>query len=709
MSRYYQTSMSQPVDFGYELPFQETANALLMKQAQQDQAMGHVQMLGEVQNTRAVDEPGIMAFKNKVDSQIDELSKLDLTSREGKNRYMQLSKEVRSAVGPGGAINAMYDNLAKEQAFVKSVSENKNIEPHRKEAWIRKVTDPNFNPAVMGSEEEGFVGGEYNRYKSPTPLEYVSYADDLDKFLDKMTANSHTKEWSSTRNGYIYKHKDTKKELTEEEVLRTSLDFIRSNPHKYYGYLNEGIQLGLIPGAESIDDVPDLVETEREVLNPETGKTEVIREVIPNPQSPIGNALSAVMGKYGFRQTEESDVITGTDAYVFEPFKKKVEEGPNLPMIDFESNPTTVTPANHNDIKGTITTNTSVVMEEIKRVNEISGTSGLTISPSIAHFNQAQLEEQINTLRQQNQSENVGGALDKLISELNNLYASKYAENQYLEEAYKEAYKAAGSDIQRSMLEDYKKRGYITVGANGEMRIRSRSAVGGNFEIDAATKSSLKKSINAYNEFLKDPKDKAFNLPSTQSSTFKMYHPDGSLVDEETIQNTNKAIHKNAKDGNVGDALLYEVDDKGHIKSENQSIGIGSSTVVFDQIPRSDGKMYAIYTYQEGDNIVKKAMDMEAIIVNGKKISGSAASKVDSHVVRMAQDRLQDYTFPGTDIKLKVDTKGSISSYPSSGNRFFNDNKMILVADGQTYLNNDAVRKLVELENSKKINLLNIR
>lgn len=700
MSRYYQTSMSQPVDFGYELPFQETANALLMKQAQQDQAMGHVQMLGEVQNTRAIDEPGIMAFKNKVDSQIDELSKLDLTSREGKNRYMQLSKEVRSAVGPGGAINAMYDNLAKEQAFVKSVSENKNIEPHRKEAWIRKVTDPNFNPAVMSSEEEGFVGGQYNRYKTPSPLEYVDYAGDLDGFLKGITANSYSKEWSAPKNGYIYKHKNSGKELTEEEVLRTSLDFIRSNPNKYYGYLNEGVQLGLMPGAESIDDIPDLVEIEREVLDPKTGKTEVIREVMPNPQSPIGNALSAVMGKYGFRNIEESDVITGTEAYGFERFKKSLEEEFDLPMIDFETNPTTVTPAKYNDIKGTITTNTSGVMEEIKKVNAIAGTSGLTISPAIAHFNQAQLADQINTLRQQNQSENVGGALDKLISELNNLYASKYAENQYLEEAYKEAYKAAKTPAEKTRLEQYKSQGLFRIGADGGLKIDG---------IDDYNKYMLKNSINAYNKFLKDPKDKVFNLPSTQSSTFKMYHPDGSLVDEETIKNTNKAVHKLAKDGTVGDALLYEVDDKGHIKSHKQSIGIGSSTVVFDQIPRSDGKMYAIYTYQEGDNIVKKAMDMEAIIVNGEKISGSAASKVDSHVVRMAQERLRDYKFPGTDIELQIDTKGSISSYPSSDSRFFNNNKMILVADGQTYLNNDAVRKLVELENSKKINLLNIR
>jgi hypothetical protein len=695
MSRYYQTSMSQPVDFGYDLPFEQMQQALLMKNAYQEQSLAQSELLGEVQNVREVDKPLISKYKENLDSQIEELSRMDLTSREGRQKFNDLSKTVRKAVGPTGAIGAAYNNYAQEQAYIKHIKEHKDMSPNRKNELIQLVTSGQYNPAVIEGEIGDFSGGKYSQYRTIEPAKEVDIAKDLDERLKGFIANSFSKEEDKVRGGWIYRHKTTDEVVKPEEIMEASLGIINSNPDLYYPYIEEGAMLGM-PGF-----------TDETVFNPilpfsaiDPKTNQEVQGYMPNPNSPLGQAIGYVVNKYAHTKTSESDTQR-EDPYYSKLYSKKLAEEEATPTIDFESEPTKVKVGTFFSVNKDASEAGTNVAHEIQRLKN-DGVAN--ISPAIRFLDANGLEATLESLEKQN----TNNQLDELINLVSELHLNKVALKNIEKEAFE--YGVQNIKTQRGkdwVLENIQK-GRIKINPNTG-RVNDQEAldliknnpelykemVSATFNFRISTEDIL---VGGKGKVL-NKNNNEYNLPSMQSAKFTQYDNDGLSVDDSFSNDVTKAFKQIAKEGNVGNALVYAVKD-GVIKKETASSVPKGSSVVFDKIPRADGKRYAVFSFTDSEGTVKQsAMPLEGMVVDGRKISNSVNSEIDAALVALVQKGLDGYRFPvqGKNIELKFDSKEAVKNYIGS-KRFSNNNQIVLDVEGEKYYNEEAIRALAQLK-----------
>jgi hypothetical protein len=702
--------MSQPVDFGYDLPFEQMQQALLMKNAYQEQALAQSELLGEVQNVREVDKPLISKYKENLDSQIEELSRMDLTSREGRQKFNDLSKTVRKAVGPTGAIGAAYNNYAQEQAYIKHIKEHKDMSPNRKNELIQLVTSGQYNPAVIQGEIGDFYGGEYSKYKTIEPSKEVDIAKDLDERLKGFMANSYSTEKDKVSGAWIYRDKITGKEVTPEEIMEASLGIIYSNPDLYYQYIQEGAMLKM-PGF-----------TDETVFNPilpfsaiDPKTNQEVKGYMPNPNSPLGQAIGYVMSKYGFKEESRSNTLS-VNAYTLQKHKAELDKE-EVYSFDVESKPTMIKIPTLKNINDSISLSKSSVQNEVTRIEKELGAS---LGINASKMDQTQIEEKIRELKKQNIQGGLSGQLDKLIDELSSLHMSNQAFSRTQKEIFDNSYQSFNGG-NKELIKQYYESGRFKLNSSGDITINFANSK------DQYTQGQAYKDLTAFSKILSqkakntEGENNEYSVPATQSSTWKVYDDFGQLASKQESDEATKTARQIGKDGNAGNALIYAVKD-GVIQKETNTTLPKGSYPVFDNIPRADGSRYIIYTHTNDEGVVTQyALPMDSIVLgNGKKVKNSAASKVDSMVIRMAQENIDTYEFPLVEfndenkdpmlgyVRVKIDSKGAGRSYPTN-ERFHNNNNLIVEAFGKTYYGPEAVRMLVNLDANGDIRLLNIK
>lgn len=194
----------------YQLPFQELAYGLNMKQGVQDTAKKDLDLLsttlGDIKY-RPEDEDLVYNTTQQLYSNIDEISQTDLTkNKEGVNN---VKTQVRNLLGPKGQFREVQANYAASVAY------DEELKASSLEQWYKQALKQTSDKLYEGGVSAG-------KSYSPIPIpNAVNKSELAEKYGEGFNADILTdyELIDDPARGMIYKHKTENKTLNPNEVM----------------------------------------------------------------------------------------------------------------------------------------------------------------------------------------------------------------------------------------------------------------------------------------------------------------------------------------------------------------------------------------------------------------------------------------------------------------------------------------------------------
>jgi hypothetical protein len=658
MSRYYQTSQSNPLDYGYELPFDEMMQALAAKTTMQDQALAGVNVLGKLENVRAQDKPVLQEFSKYLNENINKLSSTDLTSGEGRRAYMDFNKKVREATGPTGLVGAMYSNYKAEQDFIKSIKENKTMAANRKDKIINKYTS---QPGTYKGEFDlnQLSGGQYSGFKAYNPVDNVDITKAIDDYVEKTKASEFTTEYDKNTGAVIYRHKKSGEQVTPERIFDIAMKKAMNDP-AMMAYYREGVEIG------EYKDSPFYIPT----VDANGNET-----FVPNPNNIIvANAL-AVADKYSYNKTLDSRTERYDDIY-FHRVKNQIDT--YTPTVLVGTNSTEVKPPETvSEIQDMVAGTVNRLSSEADKLNQ----AGANVYVPKTIQEAEQLRDQLNSIM-----ETTGvDEFKTFTNDLNNLILDLQAADKFKRtkpvvdttplmnnDLDAKIYKwrigdEYGEDL--TPLELAKK--LKNINSKSTKKFDSNSAEARLVDLyDGYLKESIEK--NPTNKTNLKPK----SIPNSLTST-PLIQNERAELNTELSQSIHKGVQSLFTQGTLPNIPLFneqlaEADDEGNIKDvvKDYNLNIGpnkTAKISYHTIPMSDGNVYGVVEGYNPTTKTKKnfyfnlsgVQDANTGMFVGDLIKNSPDAQADMAIAAIASRGLPEAKFGNITVEVDFKEDGS--------------------------------------------------
>jgi len=720
MSRYYKTARPNYINYGYDIPFEQMAQAQDMKQGQQDAAVSGLLQSKQLGPVREAAKPELAQFSNWMDTNIAELSKMDLTSPEGRRKYMEFGNTVKTAVGPTGRIGQLYNDYAAEQARIKEISGWKNVDEDAREIMLRKAQGVPYTPAE-GSEIDWTNSQGMNPYNDGGRLhDSVDYADEVFKYAEKVIPNKfETVRGGTNEDGTVeWMDKKSGERITRDRILSTVLHATMSNP-KFANSYNQRVQLGLNDNYLDENGNRVIVDNhiiEYEYVDPKTKKTKKMH--IGNPNTDLGRLIEAAVVA-----REKDDIVdhyTQKETTYKQNMRTKEWEESRIIPLTFEGEPNVIKPPKYEQLRVNLEENTINTDKELQRLNS----SGLSPGPigNLYKMSSNEIKSKIEKLLLHDNREHY----NTLLSHMEEAYMSKLSMDQTFEnvrefltkrkwvDSFLKSEGSSASEVLKHFEELHKKNQldekYLK---SANINISSGSTgIGNSFWL-------LRKMLGVKNnsEILSSVLDAAqpevskneYEIPHVQGRQIKLY--DNNLfynkeASEEFTRSTDVHLLNQA-----AGMPVYESNEDGSINKNKQRIGIPAkgSSVIYDEIARKDGMRYATVITPETKD--KKAatyyVPMEQILNGGHKLgqTSNLAQNVTAMTIAMAQKGLSRYPIPGTNATVVINPNGLLPEIKKGLDNLHNSNNISVEIGNEAFYGSEATNQLIHFQLTKGIKL----
>jgi hypothetical protein len=323
MSRFYNTSQSNPIDWAYQLPYQEMMQGVLSKQAIQDQGtltLENIEAAGENIRHLSKDSDTARTQADWLNKNIDEFSNQDLTDRSNRSKLKSFSREAAKRWGSQGVVGAMGRSVDARDTYLKQLEENDKLTPHD-----RRVARDAYDKAYGGLGDDSPYGGTYSTYKG----EMLSDSQDIPTIVRdvfaKIKPDIESNEWTEEM-GMYFKDRTAYTSLTSIQKQEAVLEGILSSP-AIRSYMEESLLFGRDPSItqESLTS-PTYIEfldgdgTTRKGLNPKSYKANLLHQGSNMLGSDIRSSSkirnnSAANQRAGWQREDDLLVDNYTDLY----------------------------------------------------------------------------------------------------------------------------------------------------------------------------------------------------------------------------------------------------------------------------------------------------------------------------------------------------------------------------------------------------------
>lgn len=242
MSRFYQTSGSNPIDWAYQLPYQEMMQGLLAKQGTQDAAVAQaakIEAMGEDIMYLPKDRQLALEQVDWINKNVDKFSGMDLTDMSNRNKLREFSKEAARRFGHSGVIGNIQKSVSNRNEYVKSIQENKNLSADQKIAAIN-----HYDNAYSGVGDSTPYGGKYNTYSGEMIPDFVNIPKEWLETSVKVK-NDSIKEGDSSIEGAYIRDWETYRSSTPAQKLAMVYEGFLQRPD-VQSYLRNGLQLNYV-------------------------------------------------------------------------------------------------------------------------------------------------------------------------------------------------------------------------------------------------------------------------------------------------------------------------------------------------------------------------------------------------------------------------------------------------------------------------------
>lgn len=250
MSRFYNTSNSNPIDWAYKLPYQEMLNSLTSKQSAQDSQRNFVdsiQAMGENIYYLNKDKDAALSQVDWLNKNINEFSNLDLTDPTNRNKLKDFSKEVTRRWGNNGIVGNIKKSVDSRNAYLQQLQENKNLSNEQKLSAIQY-----WDNAYSGINDQSPYLGNYNTYSGQQLSNFVNVADEWMKLSKNIEPDKITEGGSSIGNMYIKDWEKFRSSTPKERVQMVWEGFL--NREDISNYIKDGLQYGYF-NPESLNNI----------------------------------------------------------------------------------------------------------------------------------------------------------------------------------------------------------------------------------------------------------------------------------------------------------------------------------------------------------------------------------------------------------------------------------------------------------------------
>ena len=242
MSRFYKTSGSNPIDWAYQLPYQEMLQGLMSKQGAQDRmiaATGQIESLGQKLRFLNADRTEAMRQMEWLDSNVQQFTGMDLTDPTNRAKLRGFAREAARRWGPSGIAGKISSNFASFQAYQDALSKDSNISQFRRRRAIEKSLK---DYKGVGSSDP--YGGEYKSFSGFTPTKDFAYQDEWLKIASKVKGDKITKKWAESNGMYIDNWEEMKTMNTEQKMAAMFQAF--QNRPDVRNAIQEDVYLGVM-------------------------------------------------------------------------------------------------------------------------------------------------------------------------------------------------------------------------------------------------------------------------------------------------------------------------------------------------------------------------------------------------------------------------------------------------------------------------------
>lgn len=256
MSRFYQTSNATPMDWAYNMPYQEMFQGVLAKQQQQDayKSIGD-KLEAQGQSLQFLNKDRDLAQRGMqwINDNVDQFSNQDLTDPVNRNKLRSFAKEVSKSFSSSGQYGNIQANYDAYQNYAKQLEDNKNLQGFQREK-AKQYYLQNYQ-GVGGNTR---YGGEYNRFQGSNVSDYVDLNTEWNKIAKDIQSDVVERGGSSPAGMYI-KDWERYQESTSQEKLAMAYSGLLASP-KVQSYLSEGKEYGWLNKDQfdgSIFDIDD--------------------------------------------------------------------------------------------------------------------------------------------------------------------------------------------------------------------------------------------------------------------------------------------------------------------------------------------------------------------------------------------------------------------------------------------------------------------
>jgi len=286
MSRFYKTSRGTPIDWAYDMPFQEMYQGLAAKQMQQDSEVATTKewkAQGQKLQSLTADNDQAEGIMKWIDDSADKFSNMDLTDRVNRNEVRDFSREVSktfSQYGAAGNIQANHDARAARYKELKEV--------HKDNPMMVEKAMRDFDAQYEGVGGQERYGADYKGYGSRGIAKYQNLAKQSRTAILEAEDDIRHDKWTAAMQPYFV-NKDEYHKMKKPERMARVMDSVLSEGANQ-DYIQDAVAFGYESGltAESYNapmyiQEPAVDENGKPILNKETGEQEMTTQL--NPKS----------------------------------------------------------------------------------------------------------------------------------------------------------------------------------------------------------------------------------------------------------------------------------------------------------------------------------------------------------------------------------------------------------------------------------------
>lgn len=307
MSRFYQTSQAQPIDWAFQLPYEPMLKSLMASQMQQEKALEGLDKLSAYGNNitpLSKDKAAALEVINELNKGVNSFTNLDLLDPTNKRNLIDFSRKIAQEFSPTGKAGRINTNYKQYYERVKAIDENKNLDLNQKTAYKNALTT-------------GYQGWE-----SDNPFPEINMVDPVNfqKDLTGLFSNFKLSEFGSSNivqlgvgpeGNAIYGVRSTEQTLDPTNRILAAIQGYMHNPNVQQ-YIGNGIAYNYLNKDKFIDDdgtfkSPYTI-AEKEVTVKENGKDvkKIEKYIVPNFDSAFGQYFNQQLNLLNAEKTKSS-------------------------------------------------------------------------------------------------------------------------------------------------------------------------------------------------------------------------------------------------------------------------------------------------------------------------------------------------------------------------------------------------------------------